>query len=377
MAQQHESGLGDSIYSRMGVRTVINARGATTAVGGTLIDPRVIEAMGEAAQHFVDLEELNARVGERIAEITGAEAGYVTCGSCAAMVIAAAACIAGMDPYRIRRLPDSSGMPNEIIIHRSHRIDYDQMYSVGGGKMVEIGNALRTNEWELESAINPLTAAVVYHDSPNVGPGALAFDAVVRIAHDHDIPVIVDAASTLPPVDHLRRWIRWGADLVVYSGGKGIRGPQDSGMLAGRSDLIAAARANGNPHPSVGRGMKVSKEAMVGLWTAIDLFMQADHDAEFRNHQAQAHQLCDVLSERADVSCTINENWDEWPAPIVTAHPVGQAWTSGEIASKLMKSDPPIHCNDEHGGLMFNSHCLQDGDVDQILNRLTALLPPT
>src|SRR4051794_40679703 len=151
-----------SIYQEIGVRTIINGRGATTAVGGTLMHPDVLAAMADAARAFVVLDELNERVGERIAELTGMPAGYVTCGSSAAMVIAAAACIAGTDPERIRLLPDSEGMPNQIIIHRAHRINYDQMLRVGGGHLVEIGTPDKTEPEELEQAVNPQTAAVFY-----------------------------------------------------------------------------------------------------------------------------------------------------------------------------------------------------------------------
>ncbi|CAN5767712.1 D-glucosaminate-6-phosphate ammonia lyase [soil metagenome] len=375
MSVERDSAVATSIYQQMGVRTVINARGATTAAGGTLSDPRVMEAMAGASKAFVVLEELNAKVGEKIAEITGAEAGCVTCGSCAAMVIAAASCIAGADPQRIRQLPDSTGMANEIVIHRSHRLDYDQMYRVGGAKLVEIGVPLQTQEWELEWAITELTAAVAFHDSPNIGPGALEFTTVVEIAHARGVPVIVDAASTLPPIDHLRKWIRDGADLVIYSGGKGIRGPQDSGLLAGRKDLIEAARANGNPHASVGRGMKVSKEAMAGLWVAIELFMQQDHEQEFQNHLAQAEALEAAFAGRPDVRCEIHGDWEEWPAPVVRLFPVDSAWSPNAVHQELREGDPPIHCNYERGGLMFNTHCLLDGDIDQIVERVWELLP--
>ncbi len=364
-----------SIYDRIGVRRVINARGATTAVGGTLSDPRVMDAMAEAATQFVVLEELNANVGERIAEITGAEAGYVTCGSCAAMLLAAAACIAGTDPVRIRQLPDSTGMKNEIVIHRAHRIDYDQMYRAAGGKLVEIGLPYTTHEWELEAAINERTAAIAFHDSPNIGAGALDFDTVIRIAHAHGVPVIVDAASTLPPVDHLRKWIRRGADLVIYSGGKGIRGPQDSGLLAGRRDLIEAARANGSPNAAVGRGMKVSKEAMVGLWVAIDLFEQTDHEAEYQAHLRQAEAIASAFAEHPDCVVALEDDWERWPAPVVRLRPVGEAWSARAFHSALKEGNPPIHCDLTHGALVFSTHCLLDGDVEAIIERMTGMLP--
>ncbi|HEY7909319.1 MAG TPA: hypothetical protein VIC60_10610, partial [Thermomicrobiales bacterium] len=203
------------IYARLGVRTIINARGATTAVGGTLPPPEVMAAMAEAAKAFVVLDELNAKVGEKIAAVTGAAAGYVTCGSAAGMLLAAAACITGTDIARIRRLPDTTGMPDEIIVHRAHRINYDQMFRAPGAKLVEIGIPSATERWEYEAAFTARTAAVAFVDSPSIGPGALDFGTVVEVAHAHDVPVIVDAASTLPPVSHLTRWIAGGADLVI------------------------------------------------------------------------------------------------------------------------------------------------------------------
>jgi D-glucosaminate-6-phosphate ammonia-lyase len=366
--------LQTDIYDRIGVRTIINGRGATTAVGGTLMRPEVLAAMAEAARAFVVLDELNAKVGEKIAELTGAEAGCVTNGSAAGMALAAAACIAGTDPEKIRRLPDSEGMRNEIVIHRSHRINYDQMYRVGGAKLIEIGLPYETEPWELERAITEQTAAVAYHDSRNTGPGALDFQTVVEIAHGRGVPVIVDAASTLPPVDHLRRWIRWGADLVIYSGGKGIRGPQDSGLLAGRKELIEAARLNGNPHAGIGRGMKVSKEAMVGLWVALDLFMQTDHEADYRAHKAQAETIAAGLADRIDVRCEINADWEEWPAPIVRIFPRSGRWRPAAVRDALLASEPPIHVNVEHGGVMISTHCLLPGQPEIIVDRLRAIL---
>ncbi len=363
-----------TIYDRLGVRTIVNGRGATTAVGGTLMPPEVTAAMAEAAEAFVVLDELNARVGERISQITGAEAGYVTSGSAAGMALAAAACIAGTDPERIRQLPDSDGTRNGIVIHRSHRINYDQMYRVGGGRLAEIGRPDAVEPRELEQAISERTAAVAYHDSRNTGPVALDFATVVAIAHDRNIPVIVDAASTLPPVDHLRCWIRLGADLVIYSGGKGIRGPQDSGFLAGRADLIAAARVNGNPHAAVGRGMKVSKEAMVGLWVALDLFMRHDHEADLAAHACQAAAIRDGLSGRGDLRSQIEGDWEQWPAPVVRLFPTGDAWSPQVVRDTLAAGQPSVHVNAESGGLMISTHCLRPGDESIIVERLRLAL---
>ena len=362
------------IYDRLGVRTIINGRGATTSVGGTLMHPEVLAAMVQAAEAFVVMDELNEAVGVAIAELTGAEAGYVTSGSAGAMALAAAACIAGSNPARIRRLPDSEGWANEIIIHRTHRINYDQMFRVGGGRLVEIGLAAGTERWELESAITERTAAIAWVDSRATGGGALDFATVIEIAHARGVPVIVDAASTLPPVEHLTRWTQAGADLVIYSGGKGLRGPQDSGLLAGRRDLIAAARANGSPNAGVGRGMKVSKEALAGLWAAIDLFQRTDHEAERRMHIAQASTLVAGLEGRDDTRVVAETNWHDWPAPVVRLLPIHAAWDPSAVAAALLAGDPPIALFVEHGGLMISTHCLLPGEEDIVIATLTRLL---
>ena len=364
-----------AIYAEIGVSPIINGRGATTAVGGTLMHPAVLAAMVEAGGAFVELDALNERVGTRVAELTGMEAGYVTSGSAAGMAIATAACIAGVDPEKIARLPNCEGMANEIVIHRAHRINYDQMLRVGGGVLVEIGTAEHTAPDELEDAISARTAAVFYVDSRHTAPGALDFPTVVAIAHARGIPVVVDAASTVPPVDHLRRWGRWGADLVIFSGGKGLRGPQDSGILAGRADLIAAARANGSPHAAVGRGMKVSKEAMAGLWKAIEIFLATDHEAEHRQHLAQAETLVTGLSDRPEARCWIEADWEEWPAPVVRIAPAaGATWEPEQVQAALMAGEPSIHIDVFHGDLLVSTHCLLPGEEEVIARELMALV---
>jgi L-seryl-tRNA(Ser) seleniumtransferase len=363
-----------SIYDRIGVRTIINATGATTSVGGTLMPPEVTAAMVEASQAFVVLDELNAAVGEVIARVTGAEAGYVTAGSAAGMLLAAAACLTGTDPAKVKRLPETDGMANEIVIHRCQRINYDQMFRAAGAKLVEIGLPRATQRWELEAVITERTAAVAYIDSPATTPGALDFATVVEIARQRDIPVIVDAASTLPPIWHLQRWIAWGADLVIYSGGKGIRGPQDSGLLAGRRDLVAAAAMNGAPNAAIGRGMKVSKEAMAGLWVALERFMRHDHDRDFEQHLGQAEYLRANLQERSDVRCELIADQSVYPAPVLTIYPTTESWTAAGVNQALKDGTPSIHCKVAEGGLEINTHCLLADDPEQILDRLFAAL---
>jgi L-seryl-tRNA(Ser) seleniumtransferase len=265
-------------------------------------------------------------------------------------------------------------MANEIIVHRSHRINYDQMFRAAGATLVEIGLPRGTERWELEAAITERTAAIAYIDSPSTTPGALDFETVVEVAHARNIPVIVDAASTLPPVWHLQRWIAWGADLVIYSGGKGIRGPQDSGLLAGRRDLIAAAAMNGAPNAAIGRGMKVSKEAMAGLWVALERFMQHDHDRDFAEHLQQAEYMRANLQERPDVRCELLADPSKYPAPVLTVYPTTDSWNARDVLQALKDGTPSIHCRINQSGLEINTHCLLADEPEQVLDRLYEVL---
>ncbi|MEM2875386.1 MAG: aminotransferase class V-fold PLP-dependent enzyme, partial [Candidatus Bathyarchaeia archaeon] len=251
------------VYEELGVRRVVNASGNMTDLGGSLMDPETLEAMNDAAGSFVYMEELMEKAGEVIAEVTGAEKGLVTSGAAAALALAAAACMTGKDLSKVARLPDTTGMKNEIIIQRMHRNPFDSCVRVSGAKFVEVGHNHGTEPWELEAAINEKTAAIIYFVF-DPQPGVLPLEEVIKIGKKYGIPVIVDAAAEVPPVENLKKFIAMGADLVLFSGGKEIRGPNDSGILCGRSDLIEAAALNAFPKHfgwfGIGRPMKISKE---------------------------------------------------------------------------------------------------------------------
>ena len=282
------------IYRRLGVRPVIHACGTTTRYGGSRLRPEALEAMREASTTLVNLDELNEAAGAAIARLLGAEAAFVSAGASSGLILQAAACIAGADPAKITRLPDTRGMRNEIVIQRAHRFAYDQAYRVAGGVLVEIGLARRTQPFELEEAITERTAAVAYLVSPFTSPpGTLSLEQVVAIAHARGVPVIVDAASMLPPRANLTRFLRLGADLVSYSGGKGIRGPQSTGILAGRRDLIRAVALNASPNQALGRAAKTSKEEIVGLVVALECFLAEDEKAEMKRY----HDVCTTIVE--------------------------------------------------------------------------------
>lgn len=287
-----------SVYQQLGMIRVVHGAGTTTRYGGSLMRPETIDAMREASQMFVNIDDLNAAAGEAIAKMLGAEAALVTAGAASGLVLQSAACLTGNDPGKVARLPNTEGMKNEIIIQRAHRFPYDQTLCIPGAKLVDIGLGRRTSMVDLENAITDKTAAVFYLHSPFTSmPGLLTLKQMVEVAHAHNLPVIVDAASMLPPRDHLYCHLKDGADIVNFSGGKGIRGPQSTGILAGKREWIEAATLNASPNQAIGRPSKTSKEEIVGLVKALELFLAEDEDAEMNRYTEVCTHIVDAVSD--------------------------------------------------------------------------------
>jgi D-glucosaminate-6-phosphate ammonia-lyase len=364
------------VYDRLGVRPIINARGMNTMAGGSLMPKPVVEAMAEAATAFVDMAELHARAGAHIARLVGVEAAHVTSGSAAGLLLAAAACLAGEDPERIARLPDTTGMPNEIVIQRCDRIPYDQALRTAGAVLVEAGDAQACTEAAIEAAIGPRTAALVYIVSPGLAERGVGPERMAAIAHAHGLPLVVDAASTLPPVGHLTRWSAMGADLTIVSGGKGIRGPQDTGLLLGRADLVRAAAANGAPNAAIGRPCKVSKEALVGLVTALELFLQEDHEAEWARHLDEARGILAAVRDLPGVQARLEEDREVWTAPtlLVALDPRRTGLTPDDVMHALRRGEPPIMVRVHRGELLIDPHCLRGDEAVVVARRLREAL---
>lgn len=258
------------IYDRLGVKRVINAQGHASKVGGSLMSDPVLDAMRQAARSYVDIAELLARAGEHLARLIGVEAVLVVNSAAAGLAVATAACVAGRDPAKITRLPDTAGMKNEIVVHRFHRNHYDGCVRQVGIAFREIGLAGDTAAWELEKAITDKAAAVLYFVAYE-GRNTLPLSSVIDIAHQAGVPVIVDAASEIPPLDNLAGIAAAGADLVIISGGKGLGGPQTSGLILGGRDLVGCCALNSFPNQNtIGRAMKVGKEEIAGLVVAVE-----------------------------------------------------------------------------------------------------------
>src|SRR5438094_7392682 len=297
------------IYRKLGVRPVIHGSGTTTRYGGSMLRPEALESMRQASTALVNIDELNEAAGAAIARMLGAEAAFVTAGASSGLILQAAACIAGDDPAKITRLPNTRGMRNEIVMQRAHRFAYDQAYRVAGGALVEIGLARRTQPFELETAINERTAAVAYLVSPFTSPpGVLTLEQVIAIAHARGVPVIVDAASMLPPREHLTKFLRLGADLVTFSGGKGIRGPQSTGIVAGRRGPGCAVAVNGVPAQALGHAAKTSKEEIAGLVTALECFMAEDEKAEMKRYTDVCTTIVEALSDIPGLRAVVEQD---------------------------------------------------------------------
>ena len=273
--------MATGVYERLGVRRIINATCHWTAYGGTVMWPEVVEAMADARRACVDMRELLDRAGAFISRYTHAEASFVTSGCAAGLQVGAAAMMTGDDKVKMEALPHTAGlMKHEFVARRFPRqrtadgrayVHWGYAHAVrgAGGVFVEVGGPDGTTRQEFEAALGPNTAGV-YWVSDGVEPG-LQLAEVIQIAHAHGVPVLVDASNTLPPPEHLHAFVDMGADLVAFSGGKGLRGPQGSGILTGRADLIRAARLQSAPVQGIGRPMKVSKEEIVGLLTALEI----------------------------------------------------------------------------------------------------------
>jgi len=390
------------VYEELGVKTIINASGYMTRLSGSCMNPEVVEAMAEASRSFVKMEDLQEAAGRVIAEITGAEAGYVAPGAAACLTLASAACICGMDPSKMNRLPDAEGMKNQIIIHRAHRSDYDHAFRASGARLVEVGfpYSFGTFPYELEAAINDRTAAVAYHAGGL--PEALSLPEVVEIAHGHGVPVIVDAAAELPPASNLQRFVAEGADLVAFSGGKAIRGPQASGFLCGQADLIRSVAMqhqdmsvnpqtwpyrswmeggliSGPPHHGIGRGLKVGKEEIVGLVAALRRYVKRDHDADRADWRRKVDHVVGSLADLPGIEARVRVASPNKPVPLawIAVDQDALKKTVFDVILAMQADDPPI-CLDEDnahiGVVAVNPMNLRDGEEQIVADRLRAAL---
>jgi L-seryl-tRNA(Ser) seleniumtransferase len=386
-------------------RRLINGRGNSTKVGGCVLAPDVVAAMTEAASFYARIEDMQDAASRVIARVTGAESGYVTAGAAASLAMAAAAALARLNPAVMNRLPDTDGIPNEIVMIRRHRNDYDHALRMAGATLVEVGfgHYEWTFEYEIEAAIGPQTAAFFYsaHDPVPSVP----LESFIAIAHRHGLPVIVDASVALPPASNLSAITGMGADLVAFSGGKHIQGPQASGILAGRRDLILSAALQhqdqdvypdtwprrglvsdgvipGPPHHGLGRPMKVGKEEIAGLVAALEAYVRRDFEAEYRGWLADLDTIAKGLDGVPGLSARrVDPTPDQIPAVPVVLVSVDESvagLTASDLINALADADPvvvPAEGRAVQGILTFLPQGLLPGDAAEVVAAIRAAVP--
>jgi L-seryl-tRNA(Ser) seleniumtransferase len=369
-------------------RPVINATCHWTVYGGSVMWPEVIEAMAEARQACVDMRKLLDAASEVICRYTHAEAGYVVSGCAAGLQVGAAAMMTGDDRVRMAALPHSDGlMPNQFIARRFRRQadatgrtfvqwGYAEAVRAAGGQFVEVGGAGETTREEFAAAFGPQTAGVYWvSDGVEVG---LQLEDVIAIAHERGVPVLVDASNTLPPAEHLYQFIDQGADLVAFSGGKGLRGPQGSGILAGRADLIRAARAQEAPNQGIGRTLKVSKEEIVGLLTALEIWASRDHAADLRDAKRRTDRVVELLAGLPGIRAEHrfpDHVGRPYPTVFVTIDP-STGPTGAQVSEALLAGEPSIAIMgfDDPQVVRVDVRVLSDDEAEIVGKRLREVL---
>src|SRR3989454_5005438 len=351
-----------SLYTRLGVKPVINGVGVVTVLGGSIMPPEVIRAMEEASRYFIPLPELEKKVGARIAELLKAPAAMVTCGAASAIAVGTAACLSQGDPAKLRRLPDRQGIRFEVIQQKSHRSGYEHQMELCGAKIVTVET--RT---ELEAAINEKTGMMFFLNKGEPD-GEIKSGDFVKIGKDRGVPTMNDAASDATPKENLWKYTKLGFDLVIFSGGKALRGPQSSGLLLGRKDLIEASMPAMSPFGGIGRGMKVGKEELCGLLAAVERYLKVDHEAEFRELEARVTAIRAALKGIAGVETDrhVPVIANEVPHVTVRWDESARGLTSQEVSAKLLAGDPPIHVQRPGKGQLLISVWMMRGDEHKV-----------
>lgn len=354
-------------FRELGVRPFINAAGTYTAMTASRMPPEVMDAINYASRSYVMLDELHDRVGERIAKLVRADAAMVTAGAASALTLGTAAVLTGTDRQKISDLPDLAGMKSEVLIQKAHRFGYERAVRNCGVRLVEV-----ESRDDLERAVSDKTAMMLFYNNNNKD-GRIQHEEFVELGRKHGIPTLNDAAADVPPVENLWKYTGLGFDLVAFSGGKGIRGPQSAGLLLGRAPLIAAARLNSSPNGNaIGRGMKVNKEEIVGMLAAIELFVRKDHAAEGREFQRRAEVIGAAATSVPGVSAEIfvPEVANHVPHLRVTWDAAARGLEPAAVVHALQAGEPSIVTRSENGALVIGVWMMDRGDDRIVARRL-------
>ncbi len=353
--------------------------GTQTVNGGSIMEPDVVQAMAEASRVMVRMKDLNARASQIIAGVTGAEAGLVVAGAATGMMLQAAACMTGSDPAKVAKLPDTTGLKNEIIVKQNQNFGFIKAWSYSGARLVWVGDEKGASPAQIEAAITEKTTAMAYLSSRWAPDSFDTLDQMIAVARKHRLPVLVDAAAMLPPSRHLRSFIEHGADMVTFSGGKAVKGPQSTGILAGRKDLIEAAAMNASPSMAVGRVAKVCREEVVGLLIALQGYVKRDHARDQARWHSECRAVQDLVRGVPDIKTEILQ--DDWLRPVPELSiGLGESWpleASAKVKARLDAEDPPVIVGASRRkgeDLFINPHGLLDGEAEFVGARLRAAM---
>jgi uncharacterized pyridoxal phosphate-dependent enzyme len=362
---------GRDYFRELGVRPFINAAGTYTAMTASLMPDEVMEAMGYASRHYVMLDELHDKVGERIAALLQCQAAMVTSGAASALTLGTAAVLTGTDRQKIIDLPNLAGMKGEVIIQKSHRFGYDHAVRNCGVRLVEV----ETRE-ELERAVNEQTAMMLFYNNNNK-EGRIQDEEFVQLGKKYGIPTFNDAAADVPPVDNLTKYTRMGFDLVAFSGGKGLRGPQSAGLLLGRRDFVTAARLNAPPNGNtIGRGLKVNKEEMIGMLAALELYLAKDHAAEQREFEARAEAIRSSVAAIPGIKAEtfVPDVANHVPHVRISWDPAAKGITSTDVVNALRAGEPSIGTRSEGDTVVVGVWMMRKGEEKIAARRLREVL---
>jgi L-seryl-tRNA(Ser) seleniumtransferase len=370
------------VYERLGVKPIINARGNNTVLGGSTPSPRVRQAMLDAERYYVDMQQLLDRAGERVAELLGCEAAYITPGAAAALALGAAACITGNDADKVARLPDTSGLKDTVLIQAGHRYHYERAVTVPGTHLVEVGDAQGTTTAQLEAALTSNVATVLVPAHMDGVPGTLSLRQVNEIAHARGVPVITDAAGRVYPIERFKMYAREGADLVAF-GAKYLGALNASGILCGRRDLVTAAATHGFMGfetvawgKSFGRPLKLDRQTIVAVVAALEEWLEMDHEARVAGYEGRLRAMADQLNGAPGVALTVRSS--EGPSPRVLHLEIDptQARLDGDALNRaLLTGTPAIAAvHDAPTGLTINPVTVRPEDDERIVARLRELL---
>lgn len=354
---------GDNVYAKLGVKPVINGMGTVTVLGGCLMPAEVVRAMDEAAGYFVQLPELERKAGQKIAELLGVPGAMVTGGAASGITVGTVACLCRGDQKKLQQLPDVTGMPHEVIQQKAHHSGYEHQMTLTGAKIIEVETVA-----DLEAAVGPKTAMMFFLNKAEPD-GKINRAEWIRIAKKNNIPTLNDAAADVPPKERLWQYVKEGFDLVAFSGGKGMLGPQSAGLLLGRKDLIDASFPAMSPAGGIGRGMKVAKEEIVGMVAAVERFLKVDHAVEARELDRRVSEMINALSKVSGVKTSkhvpviANElphfqlEWDEKDSKMTTK----------QLVEKLQSGEPAIHVLPQGPGKIVVSVWMMTGQQHRVV----------